>query len=69
MPTLPDTPALPDTPSALVLRTDFSDDLAWDAVRVASTALSAEGFGANVFEFADNADPDGVFRGFPRPAS
>lgn len=37
---------LPATPSALVLRTDFSDDAAWDAVCAASVAESPEGFSA-----------------------
>ncbi|HEX3920899.1 MAG TPA: hypothetical protein VHY31_01265 [Streptosporangiaceae bacterium] len=82
-----------------MLRTDFSDDAAWDAVCTASAAETPEGFVAalsfvsdaafadmtieqvaalipdvennlrlaNMFfrEFADHADPDGVFRGFP----
>ncbi|MDX6391978.1 MAG: hypothetical protein QOJ73_3041, partial [Streptosporangiaceae bacterium] len=31
---------LPATPAALVLRTDFSDDAAWDAVCAASVTES-----------------------------
>jgi hypothetical protein len=41
-------PTLPDTPCALVLRTDFSDEAVWEAVRAASTAPSADGFWANL---------------------
>lgn len=45
-PQLPPTLTLPATPAALVLRTDFSDDAAWDAVCAASVAESPEGFSA-----------------------
>lgn len=39
---------LPATPAALVLRTDFSDDAAWDAVCTASIAETPEGFVAGL---------------------
>lgn len=48
-------PILPHAPSALVLRTDFSDDVAWDAVREAATAPSADGFQANLTFVSDPA--------------
>ena len=46
---------LPYTPCALVLRTDFSDDVAWDAVRRASIAPSSDGFAATVTFVSDPA--------------
>lgn len=46
---------LPDTPCAPVLRTDFSDDVAWDAVRGASTTPSPDGFAANLTFVSDPA--------------
>lgn len=49
---------LPDTSYALVLRTDFSDDAAWDAVCRASTAPSPDGFSANVTFVSDPAFAD-----------
>lgn len=39
---------LPDTPYTLVLRTDFSDEEAWDAVCAASMAPSVDGFAASL---------------------
>jgi hypothetical protein len=38
-------PIVPDTAGALVLRTDFSDDAAFAAVRAACGTTSPEGFG------------------------
>ena len=46
---------LPDTLGALVLRTDFSDEVAWGAVCTASRTPSAEGFGANLDFVSDRA--------------
>lgn len=46
---------LPATPAALVLRTDFSDDAAWDAVCAASAAESLEGFMADLSFVSDPA--------------
>lgn len=46
---------LPATPCALVLRTDFSDDAAWDAVCAASAAESPEGFSASLSFVSDPA--------------
>jgi hypothetical protein len=46
---------LPETPGALVLRTDFSDDSAWDAVCAASFAVSPEGFSASLSFVSDPA--------------
>lgn len=46
---------LPDTPCALVLRTDFSDDTAWEAVRRACAVPSPEGFAATVTFVSDPA--------------
>lgn len=48
-------PPLPAAPCALVLRTDFSDDAAWDAVRTASAAPSPEGFLAELSFVSDPA--------------
>jgi len=47
-PLLPPALTLPATPAALVLRTDFSDDAAWDAVCAASVTESPEGFMAGL---------------------
>jgi hypothetical protein len=47
--------ALPATRGALVLRTDFSDDAAWDAVCAASEQVSPEGFAANLSFVSDQA--------------
>jgi hypothetical protein len=44
---------LPATPAALVLRTDFSDDAAWDAVCAASVTESPEGFQAGLSFVSD----------------
>lgn len=49
---------LPDTPCALVLRTDFSDEGAWDAVRAASIAPSVDGFAASLSFVSDSAFAD-----------
>jgi hypothetical protein len=46
---------LPATPARLVLRTDFSDDRAWDAVCAASAAESPDGFMANLSFVSDPA--------------
>jgi hypothetical protein len=46
---------LPATSAALVLRTDFSDDAAWDAVCTASVAESPEGFQAGLSFVSDPA--------------
>ena len=49
---------LPQSQAALVIRTDFSDDQAWEAIGAAILELTEEGFGAHV-EFVD----DGAYRG------
>ena len=49
---------LPQSQAALVIRTDFSDDAAWEAIGAAILQLTEEGFGAQV-EFVD----DGAYRG------
>jgi hypothetical protein len=49
---------LPATPAALVLRTDFSDGAAWDAVCTASAAESPEGFMAGLSFVSDPAFAD-----------
>jgi hypothetical protein len=49
---------LPATPAALVLRTDFSDDAAWDAVCEASAAETPEGFMAGLSFVSDPAFAD-----------
>ena len=49
---------LPATPATLVLRTDFSDDAAWDAVCAASAAESPEGFMAGLSFVSDPAFAD-----------
>ena len=54
-PQLPPTLTLPATQAALVLRTDFSDDAAWDAVCAASVVESSEGFSANLSFVSDPA--------------
>jgi hypothetical protein len=46
---------LPPIPGALVLRTDFSDDAAWDAVCAASAAQTPEGFMAALSFVSDPA--------------
>jgi uncharacterized protein DUF6924 len=46
---------LPATPAALVLRTDFSDDPAWEAVCAASAAATPEGFMAGLSFVSDPA--------------
>jgi hypothetical protein len=51
-------PTLPDTVGSLVLRTDFSNEVAWDAVCTASVALSPEGFGASLSFISDPAYAD-----------
>ncbi len=48
-------PRLPDISGALMLRTDFSDDAAWDTIRRASVAPSPDGFAANVTFVSDPA--------------
>jgi hypothetical protein len=47
--------ALPATPGSLVLRTDFSDDAAWDAACAASSAQTPEGFRASLSFVSDRA--------------
>lgn len=54
-PWLPPSLTLPATPGALVLRTDFSDDAAWDAVCETSAAESPEGFAASLTFVSDPA--------------
>jgi hypothetical protein len=54
-PDLPSTLTLPATQAALVLRTDFTDDAAWDAVCAASVAESPEGFSAALDFVSDPA--------------
>ncbi|MGW3019015.1 DUF6924 domain-containing protein [Streptomyces longwoodensis] len=70
----------PDDLTSLVLRTDFGDEGAWNAVRAAldaaddhphATYLSDPDISANLSianmyfaEFADAADASGTFRGF-----
>lgn len=49
---------LPDTPCVLVLRTDFSDEGAWDAVYAASIAPSVDGFAASLSFVSDPAFAD-----------
>jgi hypothetical protein len=49
---------LPQSQAALVIRTDFSDDEACEAICAAILQLTEEGFGAQV-EFVD----DGAYRG------
>ncbi|MBO4140144.1 hypothetical protein J5U46_08320 [Micromonospora tulbaghiae] len=49
---------LPNTPCALVLRTDFSDEGAWDAVCAASIAPSVDGFAASLSFVSDPAFAD-----------
>jgi hypothetical protein len=44
---------LPQSQAALVIRTDFSDPEAWDAIGAAILQLTKEGFGAQV-EFVDD---------------
>lgn len=46
---------LPATPATLMLRTDFSDDAAWDAVCAASEQVSPEGFAAGLSFVSDPA--------------
>lgn len=50
---------LPQSQAALVIRTDFSDDQAWEAIGAAILQLTEEGFGAQV-EFVDDATYRGV---------
>ena len=50
---------LPQGQAALVIRTDFSDDGAWEAIGAAILQLTEEGFGAQV-EFVDDAAYRGV---------
>ena len=50
---------LPQSQAALVIRTDFSDDGAWEAICAAILQLTEEGFGAQV-EFVDDAAYRGV---------
>ncbi len=49
---------LPDTPCTLVLRIDFSDETAWEAVRSASIAPSTDGFAASLSFVSDRAFAD-----------
>lgn len=49
---------LPRSQAALVIRTDFSNDEAWEAIGAAILQPTEEGFGAQV-EFVD----DGAYRG------
>ncbi|MFJ8834386.1 DUF6924 domain-containing protein [Micromonospora aurantiaca] len=46
---------LPDTLCTLVLRTDFSDEAAWEAVSSASIAPSVDGFAASLSFVSDRA--------------
>ncbi|GAA4677465.1 DUF6924 domain-containing protein [Phytohabitans rumicis] len=46
---------LPDTVGALVLRTDFADDGAWDAVQAACAVPSVDGFAASLSFVGDRA--------------
>lgn len=46
---------VPKTKHSLVLRTDFSDDAAWEALRAAIEEPSEEGFKANVNYISDPA--------------
>jgi hypothetical protein len=51
---------LPDTGESLVIRTDYSDDAAWDAVRAAMRARTpVDGFRANV-AFVSDPSFDGL---------
>jgi hypothetical protein len=50
---------LPRANNAIVLRTDFSDDAAWEAVCALLMQPSAEGFRAHV-EFINDRDFEGV---------
>src|ERR671918_655772 len=50
---------LPQRQAALVIRTDFSDDQAWEAIGAAILQLTEEGFGAQV-ELVDDAAYRGV---------
>ena len=50
---------LPQSQAALVIRTDFSDDRAWEAIGTAILQLTEEGFGAQV-ELVDDAAYRGV---------
>jgi hypothetical protein len=50
---------LPQSQAALVIRTDFSDHQAWEAIGAAILQLTEEGFGAQV-EFVDDAAYRGV---------
>jgi hypothetical protein len=50
---------LPQSQAALVIRTDFSDHQAWEAIGAAILQLTEEGFGARV-EFVDDAAYRGV---------
>jgi hypothetical protein len=56
---------IPDSEKALVLRTDFSSQSAWEAI-CREIRDPVDGFHANMdFEdFAGAVDPSGVFRGF-----
>ena len=45
---------LPQSQAALVIRTDFSDQEAWEAIGAAILQLTKEGFGAQV-DFVDDA--------------
>lgn len=49
---------LPHTPCALVLRIDFTDEEAWDAVCAASIAPSVDGFAASLYFVSDSAFAD-----------
>jgi hypothetical protein len=48
-------PLLPSSDHALLVRTDFSDDQAWDAICVESSALNEDGFQADVQPVSDHS--------------
>jgi hypothetical protein len=54
-PLLPSALSLPATPAALVLRTDFSDGAAWEAVCAAAVAETPEGFMSSLSFVSDLA--------------
>jgi hypothetical protein len=57
---------LPQTQAALVIRTDFSDHEAWEAIGAAIKQPTAEGFGANV-ELVDNSGYSGLAKDHHHP--
>ena len=54
MPTLP----TPDLDTALLVRTDFTDDARWDAARAAAGAETEEGFSAGLAPVDDSSWAD-----------